>query len=64
MKRKRLLEHLIENECALYREGSNHSIYVNLQNGKKTAVPRHPDIVEISAFNICKQLCIPKPKIN
>ena len=64
MKRKRLLEHLAESECSLDREGSNHSIYYNPKNGKKTSVPRHPDIVEKTAFNICKQLDIPKPKIN
>jgi len=48
----------------LYREGSNHSIYYHLQTKKKTSVPRHPDIVEKTAFDICKQLGIPKPKIN
>ena len=64
MKRKRLLEHLTENECVLYREGGNHSMFHNTKNGKQTAVPRHADIVEVTAFNICKQLGIPKPKIN
>ena len=64
MKRNRLLKHLEENECMLYREGSNHSIYYHLQTKKKTSVPRHPDIVEKTAFDICKQLGIPKPKIN
>ena len=64
MKRGQLLGHLIENGCVLHREGSNHTIYKNLKNGQQTAVPRHPDIVEKTAFNICKQLDIPKPKIN
>ena len=32
--------------------------------GKKTSVPRHADIDEYTAFDICKQLGIPKPKIN
>jgi len=29
-----------------------------------TSVPRHSDIVETTAYDICKQLGIPKPKIN
>ena len=64
MKRNLLLKHLEENECKLYREGGNHSIYCNLRTKKKTAVPRHADIVETTAFDICKQLGVPKPKIN
>ena len=64
MKRGRLLGHLIENDCVLFREGTNHSIFRNINNGSQTAVPRHPDIMEKTAFNICKQLGIPKPKIN
>ena len=64
MKRGLLLKHLTENGCVLHREGSNHSIYKNLKNMVQTAVPRHPDIVERTAFNICKQLGIPNPKIN
>jgi len=64
MKKVLLLKHLGENECVLYREGSNHSMFRNIINGKRTAVPRHPDITEKTAFNICKQLGIPNPKIN
>ena len=47
----------------LDREGK-HSIFVNPVNGAWTAVPRHPEIAERMAFKICKQLGIPKPKIN
>jgi len=64
MKRNLLLKHLEENECILYREGKNHSIYCHIPTKKKTSVPRHPDIVETTAFDICKQLGISKPKIN
>ena len=64
MKRNRLIKHLEENECMLYREGSNHSIYRNLQTNKRTSVPRHSDVIETTVFDICKQLGIPKPKIN
>jgi hypothetical protein len=39
-------------------------MFRNTENGKKTAVPRHPNIDEYLAFDICKQLGIPNPKIN
>jgi len=47
----------------LDREGK-HSIYVNKITGAWSAVPRHADIREYTVFDICKQLGIPKPKIN
>ena len=64
MKRNLFIKHLNETNCILYREGNNHSMFLNPQNGKKTSVPRHPNIDEYLAFDICKQLDIPKPKIN
>jgi predicted RNA binding protein YcfA (HicA-like mRNA interferase family) len=60
MKRNVLLTHLKENGCTLKREGANHSWYINTNTGNLAAVPRHPDIREITALNICKQLGIPK----
>jgi hypothetical protein len=39
-------------------------MFRNRENGKKTSVPRHSNIDEYLAFDICKQLGIPKPKIN
>ena len=64
MKRNLLLKHLDNEKCVLYREGSNHSMFRNPKNSKKAAVPRHSNIDEYLAFDICKQLEIPKPKIN
>ena len=64
MKRQLLIKHLIANNCVLLREGAKHSMYKNLSNGKFTAVPRHPDIQEITVKEICKQLDIPTSKIN
>ena len=64
MKRNLLVKHLGEKNCVLYREGSNHSMFRNPENEKKTSVPRHSNIDEYLAFDICKQLGIPKPKIN
>ena len=64
MKRLKLLKHLQENNCELLREGGSHSIYININNGNKSPVPRHPDIKEIMALKICKELDINKPNIN
>ena len=64
MKTNLFIKHLNEKNCVLYREGSNHSMFRNPKNGKRTSVPRHPNIDEYLAFDICKQLDIPKPKIN
>ncbi|MCR5589359.1 MAG: type II toxin-antitoxin system HicA family toxin [Bacteroidales bacterium] len=64
MKRQVLIKFLTENNCILLREGGRHSLYKNLSNGKFTAVPRHPDIQEMTVKSICKQLGIPQCKIN
>lgn len=64
MKRNQLLKYLTEKGCKLHREGGNHAVWINPINNKKTYIPRHPDIREYTAFDICKQLGIPKPKIN
>jgi len=58
MKRNVLLKHLKESGCMLNREGSKHSIYVNIQSQAWAAVPRHPDINEITVKDICKRLGI------
>ena len=63
MKRKVFLKHLRENQCTLEREGK-HSIYINNLTGAWAAVPRHADIREHTVFGICRELGIPKPKIN
>jgi len=39
-------------------------MYCNTVNKKKTSIPRHPNIVEFTVFDICKQLGVPKPEIN
>ncbi len=62
MKRRDLLRHLEENNCRLLREGGNHSIWENKKNGKRTAIPRHKEIVEYTAKQIFKQLEIEQPK--
>lgn len=62
MKRNKLIKHLEDNGCAFRREGSNHSIFINLVTGKRTAIPRHREIEDELCVEICKQLGIPRIK--
>jgi mRNA interferase HicA len=59
MKRNKLVRYLGKNGCALIREGSNHTLYRNIKNGKLSTVPRHPDVKENLCRKICKDLGIP-----
>ncbi|MDQ6788747.1 MAG: type II toxin-antitoxin system HicA family toxin [Acidobacteriota bacterium] len=61
MKRRDLIRHLEVNGCRLLREGGNHSIWENKKNKKRSAIPRHKEIVEFTAIKICNQLEISKP---
>ena len=59
MKRIDLIRHLESHGCRLLREGGSHSVYVNLETRKVSAVPRHREIKEFLARKICKDLEIP-----
>lgn len=59
MKRRDLIKHLSAHHCRLVREGGEHSIWENEVNKRRTAVPRHREIPDFTAFRICKQLEIP-----
>lgn len=59
MKRNAFLKHLKANGCILAREGGNHSLFLNPQNGKKSTVGRHPELSDLMCKIICKQLEIP-----
>jgi mRNA interferase HicA len=59
--RRELIRHLRNNGCKLVREGSNHSIWENPANGRRSAVPRHREIPDPTARAICRQLDIPDP---
>jgi predicted RNA binding protein YcfA (HicA-like mRNA interferase family) len=61
MKRRDLLRHLRRHGCRFVREGGSHSIWGNPANGRRTAVPRHREIAEPTAADICKQLGVPTP---
>ena len=59
MKRNAFIKHLKTNGCILVREGSNHCLYGNPLNGKKSTVGRHPELSDLMCKIICKQLEIP-----
>lgn len=61
MKLRDLLVHLGRHGCRFVREGSDHSIWENPANGRRTAVPRHREIPNFTAAQICRQLGIPTP---
>ena len=64
MKRKLLIKHLQLHGCVLAREGKKHSLYVNTKNNQTSAVPRHADIKDLLAKEICSELGIPKVGSN
>ena len=59
MKRRTLIRHLRRHGCLLIREGRKHAIWGNPVMHTKTAVPRHSEIDNQLAIEICKQLGIP-----
>ncbi|MBW4473536.1 MAG: type II toxin-antitoxin system HicA family toxin [Stenomitos rutilans HA7619-LM2] len=61
MKRRDLIRHLSAQGCRLVREGGEHSIWENPANHRRTSVPRHREIPNFTAMQICKQLEIATP---
>lgn len=64
MKRQDLIRFPEQHGCSLLREGGRHSVYVNRGAGKSSAVPRHREINEILAREICRDLELPTPERN
>lgn len=58
MKRRDLIRHLEKNGCALFREGGNHTIYVNPGRNLVSSIPRHREINDLLARKICRDLGI------
>jgi len=56
-----LKKHLKRNQCTLFREGGNHSIYKNEISGLISPVPRHTEIAPGIVRKICDELGIPRP---
>lgn len=61
MKRVDLIRHLERFGCELLREGGSHSVFVNRQLRKTSAVPRHSEINDFTARKICDDLQVPRP---
>jgi len=61
VKRKDFIQYLEMNQCYFLREGGSHTIYKNIQNGKKSAIPRHSEIKKVVVMSICKALEIKNP---
>jgi mRNA interferase HicA len=59
MKRKDLLKYLRANGCEFIREGGRHSWWYNPLLNKRSAIPRHNEIVDVLAVKICKDLGVP-----
>lgn len=62
MKRNELLRYLRSHRCEFIREGSRHSWWHNPALNKRSAVPRHNEIIDVLAKKICKDLGIPPVK--
>jgi mRNA interferase HicA len=48
MKRVDLIRHLERCGCEFFREGGNHTVYVNRSAGKSSSVPRHREVNDFS----------------
>lgn len=60
MKRGDLLRHLRQHGCYLKREGASHSLWCNPATGQVEAVPRHTEVANNLARNICRALSVPE----
>lgn len=61
MKRRDLIRHLEAQGCEFVREGKEHTLYINRQMKRSSAVPRHREIPEGTVRAICRALGIPLP---
>ena len=58
MKRIDLIRHLVFHGCELFREGGSHSVYINREAQRSSAVPRHREVNDFLAKKICRDLQI------
>lgn len=63
MKRVDLIRHLRDHGCAFFREGGNHSVYINPSAKKVSAVPRHREVFNALVYKICRDLDVPPPRL-
>ena len=62
MKRKDLIGHLEAHGCRFFREGGNHTVYVNRPAQTSSAIPRHREINDFLCRKICRDLQVPEPR--
>ncbi|MBN1687570.1 MAG: type II toxin-antitoxin system HicA family toxin [Candidatus Omnitrophica bacterium] len=56
MKRRELIQKLLDVGCVFVRSGGRHDLYLNPKTGKKQPIPRHREIDENLAKHILKIL--------
>ncbi|HYK00794.1 MAG TPA: type II toxin-antitoxin system HicA family toxin [Thermoanaerobaculia bacterium] len=61
MKRRDLEAHLRRHGCEVFREGGNHTLFIDASRSRVAAVPRHAEIKTPTVRAICKALDIPIP---
>jgi hypothetical protein len=61
MKRRDLVAHVTSHGCRLMREGSRHSVFVNVTTRATSTIPRHREVKESLVRKICADLGIPTP---
>jgi mRNA interferase HicA len=61
MKRRDLIRHLESNGYELLREGGRHSWWHNVEQNRRSAIPRHREINNHLAKKICKDLGVSIP---
>ena len=60
MNRRDFIRELTRSGCYLDRHGKRHDLYLNPQNGRKAAVPRHTEIKNSLCELIRRQLGLDK----
>lgn len=60
MKRIDLIRHLERHGCEFFREGGNHTVYVNRAAQRSSSVPCHREINDFLARKICRDLQVPE----
>jgi predicted RNA binding protein YcfA (HicA-like mRNA interferase family) len=61
MKRIDLIRHLERHDCEFFREGGNHTVYVNRAAQRSSTVPRQREVNDFLARKICRDLQVPEP---
>ncbi len=61
MNKKKLVRHVTEHGCSLYRQGADHEFWRNGTATRFAAIPRHGEIKPGTVRAICRELGIPRP---